>query len=111
MFHAVKGGHDIEPIGDISKSVRDDISRQDANAVLFVYDENRVSYNAIHWICEVVDKHRIHSQRCAPGREQSNAAADVANRHSPRVSTVQSKLDVVCNARDVSKLVSDEFDG
>jgi hypothetical protein len=40
MFHAVKGGHDIEPLGNISKSFRDDIPQQDASAVLFVDDKH-----------------------------------------------------------------------
>ena len=109
MFHAIKGGHDIEPLGNISKSVRDNISRQDANAVLFVNDEHQVSNTTINWICEVVNKQRVHSQCRAPSGEQSNAAADVANRYSPRVGTVQGKPDVECNARDVSKLVINEF--
>src|SRR5215468_9270007 len=109
MFHAVKGGHDIEPLGNISKAIRDNISRQDANAVLFVDDEHRVSHTTINWICEVVDKQCVHSQCRAPSGEQSNATANVANRHSPRVGTVKGKSDVESNARDVSKLVTNEF--
>src|SRR5262249_4516449 len=109
MFHAVKGGHDIEPLANIIESVGDNISRQDANAVLFVDDEHRVSHTTINWICEVVDKQRVHSQCCAPSGEQSNAAADVANRHSPRVGTVEGKSDVESNASNISKLVINEF--
>jgi len=105
MFHAVKRGHDIELLGNISDSIRDDISRQDPNAVLFVNDERRISHMTIDWICEVVDKQHVHSQCRAPNGEQSNAAADVANRFSSRVGTIQGKPDVKCNARNVSKLV------
>ena len=109
MFHAVKGGHDIEPLGNISKSLRDNIPRQDANAVLFVDDKHRLSHTTINWICEIVDKQRVHSQCRTPGGEQSNAAADVANRHSPGVGTIEGKPDVESNARDVSKLIINEF--
>ena len=109
MFHAIKRGHDIESLGNIRKSVRDNVSRQDPNTVLFVNDEHRVSYTTINWICEVVDKQRVHSQCRTPGGEQSNAAADVANRHSPRVGAVEGEPDVESNARDVSKLVINKF--
>src|SRR5262249_16047161 len=100
MFHAVKGGHDIEPLGNISQSAYDNIWRQDANAVLFVDDEHRASHPTINCICEVVNKQRVHSQCCAPSGEQSNPATNVANRHSPRVGTVEGKPDVESNARD-----------
>src|SRR5437763_681996 len=101
MFHAVKGGHDIESFGKISKSVHDKISRQDENAVLFVNDEHRVSHTTINWICEIVDKQSVHSQCRAPSGEQPNTAADVANRHSPGVGTIEGNPDVESNARDV----------
>jgi hypothetical protein len=45
-----------------------------------VNDEHRVSKTTINWICEVVNKQRFHSQCRAASREQSNAAADIANR-------------------------------
>src|SRR5262245_45371193 len=47
MFHAFERGHDIEPLGNISEAVRDDIPRQNTNAVLFVNNEHRVSYTMI----------------------------------------------------------------
>src|SRR5262249_61468828 len=99
----------IESFGNISKSIRDNISRQDADAVLFVNDKHRASHATVNWICEIVNKQRVHSQCRAPSGEQSNAATDVANRHSPGIGTIEGKPDVESNARDVSKLIINEF--
>jgi hypothetical protein len=74
-----------------------------------VNDEHRISHTTIDGICEVVDKQRVHSQCRAPNGEQSNTAADVANRYSPGVGTVQGKPDVECNARYVPKLIINQF--
>jgi len=71
--------------------------------------KHRVSHTPINWSCEVVDYQRVHSQCRASNREQPNAAADVANRYSPRVGTVQGKPDVECNARYVPKLIVNQF--
>jgi hypothetical protein len=35
MFHAFKGGHDIEPLGNISKSFRDTFRDKMQTAVVF----------------------------------------------------------------------------